>query len=47
MVVPAENARLLHTRIRGSKLAIYAGTGHPFLFQSPLAVARRVSRFPG
>jgi pimeloyl-ACP methyl ester carboxylesterase len=47
VIVPPRNARLLHGRIKGSSLTIYAGAGHAFLFQSPLAVGRRVNGFLG
>jgi pimeloyl-ACP methyl ester carboxylesterase len=47
VIVPPRNSRLLHGRIRNSALTIYAGAGHAFLFQSPLAVGRRVNGFLG
>jgi pimeloyl-ACP methyl ester carboxylesterase len=47
LIVPARNATLLHGRIRNSKLVVYRGAGHAFLFQSPLTVAARVNRFLG
>jgi pimeloyl-ACP methyl ester carboxylesterase len=47
VIVPVRNAGLLHGRIRNSKLVLYAGAGHGFLLQSPLAVARRITDFLG
>ena len=47
VIVPPRNSRLLRGRIHGSSLTIYAGAGHAFLFQSPLAVGRRVNEFLG
>jgi pimeloyl-ACP methyl ester carboxylesterase len=47
VIVPPRNSRMLHGRIRGSRLTMYAGAGHAFLFQSPLAFGRRVNGFLG
>jgi pimeloyl-ACP methyl ester carboxylesterase len=45
--IPPRNGRLLHARIRGSKLVLYAGAGHGFMFQTPLAAGRRFDSFLG
>jgi pimeloyl-ACP methyl ester carboxylesterase len=44
VIVPARNALILHARIAHSALVRYRDAGHAFLFQEPLAVARRVLR---
>jgi pimeloyl-ACP methyl ester carboxylesterase len=43
--VPPVNARRLHARIPGSKLAIYAGAAHGMLFQDASRFAAEVQRF--
>ena len=43
--VPPTNARRLHARIPGSKLAIYAGAAHGMLFQDAARFAAEISRF--
>src|SRR6478752_7052005 len=45
--VPVANARLLHKRIRGSKLRIYGDAGHAFLIQHAAQFAAAVSQFLG
>jgi len=45
--VPVANARLLHRRIKGSRLLIYADAGHAFLFQDATAFAAAVRSFLG
>jgi pimeloyl-ACP methyl ester carboxylesterase len=45
--VPAANARLLHRRIRGSKLKSYRDAGHAFLIQHASAFAAVVRKFLG
>lgn len=45
VVVPVGNARMLYARIARSKLTLFGGAGHAFLFQDPLAVARRINAF--
>lgn len=47
MDVPVANARLLHRRIRGSRLLIYADAGHAFLIQHAAAFAATVRAFLG
>jgi pimeloyl-ACP methyl ester carboxylesterase len=47
VVVPWPNPRRLMQRIRGSVLLLYAGAGHAFLFQNPLAVAAQFNSFLG
>ncbi len=44
VIVPARNALILHARIAHSALVRYRDAGHAFLFQDPLAVARRILR---
>jgi pimeloyl-ACP methyl ester carboxylesterase len=43
--VPVANARLLHRRVRGSRLLIYADAGHAFLIQHASQFAAAVLRF--
>jgi len=43
--VPVANARLLHKRIRGSKLRIYGDAGHAFLIQHAAQFAAAVRQF--
>ena len=43
--VPVANARLLHRRIKGSKLRIYADAGHAFLIQHAAQFAAAVRSF--
>ncbi len=43
--VPPVNGRLLHARIPGSKLAIYAGAAHGMLFQDAARFAAEIARF--
>lgn len=43
VIVPARNALILHSRIVHSRLVRYRDAGHAFLFQEPLAVARRIT----
>jgi pimeloyl-ACP methyl ester carboxylesterase len=45
--VPVANARLLHKRIRGSKLRVYADAGHAFLIQHAAQFAGAVRQFLG
>ncbi len=45
VIVPPRNALILHSRIVRSRLVRYRDAGHAFLFQDPLAVARRVTAF--
>jgi pimeloyl-ACP methyl ester carboxylesterase len=43
--VPPVNARRLHARVPGSKLAIYAGAAHGMLFQDAARFAAEITRF--
>jgi pimeloyl-ACP methyl ester carboxylesterase len=43
--VPVANARLLHRKIRGSKLVVYKDAGHAFLIQHANQFAAAVLRF--
>ena len=45
--VPVANARLLHRRIRGSRLLIYPDAGHAFLIQHAATFAATVRAFLG
>jgi pimeloyl-ACP methyl ester carboxylesterase len=43
--IPAVNARLLHRRIKHSRLVVYRRAGHAFIVQEQADFARRVLRF--
>jgi pimeloyl-ACP methyl ester carboxylesterase len=43
--IPAANARLLHRRIRHSRLVVYRRAGHAFIVQEQADFARRVLHF--
>ncbi|MGH2400432.1 MAG: alpha/beta fold hydrolase, partial [bacterium] len=45
ILVPAENAHILHERIPGSQVRIIEGTGHCFFWERPEVVAEEVVGF--
>jgi hypothetical protein len=45
VIVESRNSKLLDPRIANSRLVLYAGAAHGFLFHNPLAMARRINAF--
>ena len=45
VLVPAENAEILHERIPGSQVRIVPGTGHCFFWEEPEVVVDEVTKF--
>ena len=45
ILVPAENAEVLHERIPGSRVRIVRGTGHCFFWEEPEEVVEEVVGF--
>jgi pimeloyl-ACP methyl ester carboxylesterase len=45
ILVPAENAEVLHERIPGSRVRIVQGTGHCFFWEEPEEVVQEVAGF--
>jgi pimeloyl-ACP methyl ester carboxylesterase len=45
VIVPSRNSKRLDARIANSRLVLYDGAAHGFLFHNRLAMARRINAF--